>query len=785
MKNQYKIALSAAALLLAACTKDFTAEPAIPADNGYAVQVVAASPDTRTAFEDTESKLAVSWAKSDAIGISVNVAGTTTSANVRYLAADSAANSAFEPADPATSTAKWQDETSAHDFYAYYPYSDGSTNPAALPVSVPAAQVQSRAGDMSHLSADFLWAASKNRKMPEDKKVAFVFNHPAAILAIDITTDKGRLATSGIIVRCTDSNEAIAASGATIDITADAPAIDCSAAQTSNEIRLSLGQQTYFTTENIGTLYVQILPGHAGKTLQVLAITDEEGEVLLAEKTIKGGGIPAGSTATLSITAEGSDIEIPTLIDLSQLGTANCYVVNTPDMEYKFRADVMGNGATTPNITPATLAPAAVRLYKQYIPSGFYKGGTEDGWSDDQMNKLVLRQSVTLEYEEGVPYVHFKTPASDTFSAGNALICATDEENNIIWSWHLWVTPDWRLGKDDVTLTANEKCAGTVMMNRNLGALSSGPKEASAYDAQTEASAAVGLAYQWGRKDPFVYVGVTQLSYNCINGYIQDADGTVRKIRNDGEVYGVWFNADPVVLTESDAPTVQDAINKTIANPNVRYKCYANAYANPWAATKANAQQDDLYKSLWGNSTRADALGSGVKTIYDPCPVGYRVPDQNAFGFFTNDGTVPLHKNDMVKDDDEIWRLNFDKSLSIPTKGASSLSMDFSASYGYHFYIGSTLTAGQTDADRTNTETTFFPAYQHIYYADQTRRYEKEDAFSPKADYMGHHIYTAVNKAEWDYPSGMFFSAEATGYVFAYSCSHFAAGAMSVRCIKE
>ena len=50
---------------------------------------------------------------------------------------------------------------------------------------------------------------------------------------------------------------------------------------------------------------------------------------------------------------------------------------------------------------------------------------------------------------------------------------------------------------------------------------------------------------------------------------------------------------------------------------------------------------------------------------------------------------------------------------------------------------------------------------------------------------MGHHIYTAVNKAEWDYPSGMFFSAEATGYVFAYSCSHFAAGAMSVRCIKE
>ncbi len=636
---------------------------------------------------------------------------------------------------------------------------------------------------MTHLGADFLYAASKSLTMPRDKTVAFAFNHPASVLAIGIKTDNGSLVTDEIVVRCTDSDEALAAADAKIDITADSPAIDCSGASVSNEIRLMMGQMAYFnqTEEKV---YVQILPGHGGKTLQVLAVVDDE-EVLLAEKTVADAGIPAGATATLSITAEGSDIEKPTLIDLSELGTANCYVINTPDMQYKFRANVRGNGATTPNITPGELNPAAVRLYKEYIPSGFYKGGTADGWGDDEMNKLVLRESVELRTEDGVPYVYFRTPAEDAFSAGNALICATDEDGNIIWSWHIWSTPGWRLGKGDLALSANEKCSGVVMMDRNLGALSSGPSAASAYDAETEARAAVGLAYQWGRKDPLVYVGVTQLAYNCINGYMQEADGTVKKIRNDGEVYGVWFNSAFTNLTEETAPTLEDAINMTIANPDMRYGCYAKAYSNPWAMAKADAQQSDLYKSLWGNPSRADVVGSGVKTIYDPCPVGYRVPDQNAFAFFSNNGTN-VHKNNVVKEeDDEIWRLNYDKSKTVTSKGTDRLTIDFSASYGYHFYTASVLSAGQTDADRADKTTTFFPAYQHIYYSADTKLGATGDAFTPREGWMGHHIYIAVNKAEWDNPSGMFFSAESTNNLFNYSGAHYAAAAMPIRCVKE
>lgn len=89
--------------------------------------------DTRTAFEDTENKLSVSWVSNDAIGISVEVAGQTTSSNIKYLANGGGFNTTFDAEDPANSIAKWEDAQQAHDFYAYYPYSAGSTNPAALP----------------------------------------------------------------------------------------------------------------------------------------------------------------------------------------------------------------------------------------------------------------------------------------------------------------------------------------------------------------------------------------------------------------------------------------------------------------------------------------------------------------------------------------------------------------------------------------------------------------------------------------------------------------------------
>jgi len=64
--------------------------------------------------------------------------------------------------------------------------------------------------------------------------------------------------------------------------------------------------------------------------------------------------------------------------------------------------------------------------------------------------------------------------------SGNAVIVAKSG-SNILYSWHLWVTPD-----PTATLRSNN---GFIFMDRNLGATTSN---------------GTGLYYQWGRKDPFV-----------------------------------------------------------------------------------------------------------------------------------------------------------------------------------------------------------------------------------------------------------------------------------------
>ena len=770
MKKSYMIIL--AAVLAAGCTKD--SDTGVPQGGQDNVSFAASlsKDDTRVSYQDEGSTVKLGWYAGDKIGIYAKCAQDVLGTNAPYAAKSAGAESDFEWTE---SKIRWTDDKAAHDFYAYYPYNaDAGDDCSAVRVSVPAEQKVGMSPTSHVAKYDFMYAANEGI-VKDENGVSFLFKHVFSILNVRLTANM-TVDVERLIVRFSDEQEALSAEGVKIDLaTGEA---DYSEAETTNQV--ALVGQTLVSQGTATNTYLVVTPGHAGKTMEIAAVINGK-EQVVATKTLSDAGIPAGKVAVVSGEIVISEEDAKQVVDLSKYGTANCYLVNRAGSDYKFRADVMGNGAATPNITPEALAPAAVRLYKQYIPSGNYKGGTEDGWGDDDMNKLILRNSVKLMEEDGKPYVFFTTPQQGSFSAGNAVICATDADGAIIWSWHIWVVPDYALGMGDVAVSANDKCAGVVMMDRNLGALSCGPDDNTEYDAETNARAAVGMAYQWGRKDPFVYVGVTQQKYNCINGYMQEADGTVKKIRNDGEVYGVWSEAAPVSMTSEQAPTVADAVKVTIANPNTRYKFHgAGSYYSPWAAPSAEAQQNDLYKSLWGNPTRADGLGSGVKTIYDPCPVGYRVPDADAYRFFTGNGA------DMNIDNILEYNLNFDKTATPFVRDGDKITgVNFDSSFGFHFYTASALSEGQTDADRADKTTTFFPAYQCIYYAGQTRLGENDNAFEPQESYMGHCVYVSCNKAEWSNPSGMFFSMDSDKRVFSYSGYHIAAGALSVRCIKE
>ena len=175
-------------------------------------------------------------------------------------------------------------------------------------------------------------------------------------------------------------------------------------------------------------------------------------------------------------------------------------------------------------------------------------------------------------------YVYFSTP--DTFKNGNASIAARNSKDVILCSWHIWCSEE---GWNDHVYANN---AGT-MMDRNLGATSATPGDIGAF----------GLLYQWGRKDPFMgtcaksgtTLAASTGSWNTVSGGQKTID---------------WAEENPTTFICS----------------NVGEWC-----------TGTGAHESD-YTKRWMESK---------KTMYDPCPIGYRVPDGGENGFWaTANGEV-------------------------------------------------------------------------------------------------------------------------------------------------
>lgn len=239
--------------------------------------------------------------------------------------------------------------------------------------------------------------------------------------------------------------------------------------------------------------------------------------------------------------------------DLSSSGTANCYIVSAAG-SYRFPA-VRGNSRET-----VGAVVSAEVLWETF--------GTD-----------VAPAAGDLIPEVGTDGKQVSFRASDR--KGNAVIAAKDADGNILWSWHIWMTdrPEDQVYNND---------AGT-MMDRNLGAVSAVPGDVGA----------LGLLYQWGRKDPFLN-----------SSSIAPGDVLVR-----AESTIAWPAA-----VDSDRNT--GTIAYAVAHPTTFIAC-RQVDGNPDVQNNA----DWFYT---GNNSTDDTRWQTSKTIYDPCPPGYRVPDVSA-----------------------------------------------------------------------------------------------------------------------------------------------------------
>lgn len=185
-------------------------------------------------------------------------------------------------------------------------------------------------------------------------------------------------------------------------------------------------------------------------------------------------------------------------------------------------------------------------------------------------------------------------------SGGNALIGAFDGSGHVLWSWHIWVCPDMidHNGNLNSRYVEDWSLNGYQVIDRNLGALSNRPGVTS-----------LGLLYQWGRKDPFIGSGNTNDNYS----------GT--GVLSTQIYHGSWG------VDQSSTTSKPMSILQTIQKPT-------------WL-TRAGLSNggEDRSALLWGTDGGLNKSGVkdlGSKTIYDPCPKGYRVPPVDAFVFTTN-----------------------------------------------------------------------------------------------------------------------------------------------------
>ena len=419
---------------------------------------------------------------------------------------------------------------------------------------------------------------------------------------------------------------------------------------------------------------------------------------------------------------EGGFYLEPQPMDLSANGTSNCYIVNKADSIYRFKATVRGNGVAALTDDVTAIAPTKARLLWAMAAWQMNPGDADNAWpsnlGDGGADKIILAESVKLT-EDG--YIEFATGVG--MPDGNAMIIATDDADNILWSWHIWALNGYDAAAEDKYVTTHD--LNVYMMDRNLGATSD-PSDL-AEPTMCDWIGTRGLYYQWGRKDPF-YGSIKFNGYAAKMKYWAE-DGTVS---TPYAIYGSSAATQKVGV--ADIPgwsSMRSSIDFATANP-LTYITSASGQNYSWLWTaNAGGNGETEWGKLWGNQ-EASAMG-GVKTMYDPCPVGYSIPAPGKFSFITS------HLDDAgaYYNHDANWKYNCREQIFADTLNADGVYPSLNAStfkvqpYGLNFYIHGAKTAAEVEEGAQNNgvapadqTVAYFPAQGPLTYSmsDQTYR---------------------------------------------------------------
>ena len=366
--------------------------------------------------------------------------------------------------------------------------------------------------------------------------------------------------------------------------------------------------------------------------------------------------------------------------------TANSYLISAPG-HYRIPlvyGNAIKNGATNSNAYETTATGTYVlqhfkdhnnqNITDPWIEKSNAANAGIDGakivWADEQ--DLVHLSASPIKQDGGNAYLDFEVKQAD-IKSGNAVVAVT-KNGTVLWSWHLWFAPNDALDKIKVTNHQNKNydftkealgwkpiqwsgstysSARTVKVKVEQTVANNGTKQEAVINiTQNPGNVKQGATtlYQFGRKDAFPGVDASKLA---TNSHFTENAGDNMSIEN-----GIQH---------------PDRYYAGGSNWNNNY-----GYYNLWSA-------DNTVTGGWnvGNDNLV------VKTVYDPSPVGFKMPANNAFTGFTADGKNDGAKNVDGTDDLQTFSNNFGHNFW--TSSSKTATINFPAS-GFRFSNGGSLT---------------------------------------------------------------------------------------------
>ena len=382
--------------------------------------------------------------------------------------------------------------------------------------------------------------------------------------------------------------------------------------------------------------------------------------------------------------------------------TANCYIINAPGI-YSLPL-VYGNAVKNgePNPSAYTSSAGGTNILSNFvnhldapITDPYIYNNADCSpfhamliWQDEK----DLVTNVTLEYDRRS--LTFEVPKA-SIRQGNAIVAVCDENYRIMWSWHIWVT-DYVPGLEPTVTDSHDPdktCRDKVVtdyqgvqhtfMGVNLGWCDP--------EAETYVARSATVRFTQSITGKVLIMKINQLPHVDMYRVTASGNNTYYQFgRKDPMLAGVAADANKPCYFQNPAYQFDGSgegavtVGTSIQYPFVFYNAGGSSSLN-WCSSS--------YHNLW-NSDNAAATANDdpvVKTIYDPSPVGYRLPAPNAFTGFTFNGEAVAGAS------------YFGSRFNTPYASET----DVSSNFGWEFYCN--RMTGESGYD-TAGGTVFYPA---------------------------------------------------------------------------